>query len=62
MGGGKIMIWSFISWEGVGPLLFIEGGIDEELYKEILRRSVSPHLLDNLGDDGSPMFYQDETW
>ena len=60
MGGGKIMIWSFISWKGVGPLLFIEGGIDGELYKEILRRSVLPHLLDNLGDDGSPMLYQDD--
>ena len=60
MGGGKIMIWSFISWNGVGPLLFIEGGIDGELYKEIIRLSVLPHLLDNLGDDGSPMLYQDD--
>jgi hypothetical protein len=45
MGGGRIMIWSFISWKGVEPLLFIEGGIDGESYKKILRRSVLPHLM-----------------
>jgi hypothetical protein len=60
MGGGKLMIWSFISWEGVGPLLFIEGGIDGPLYKEILRRQVLPHLLANIDENGDPMLYQDD--
>ncbi len=39
-GGGKLMIWSYIDYEGVGQLLFIEGGLDAQLYIEILKKTL----------------------
>jgi transposase len=59
-GGGKLMIWSFISWEGVGPLVFIEGGIDSQLYIDILKRHVLPHVLERLDENGHIQWYVDD--
>ena len=59
-GGGKLMIWSHISWDGIGPLLFIYGGIDANLYMQILNETVLPHLLERLGDTGARQRYQDD--
>ena len=59
-GGGKLMIWSHISWDGIGPLIFIEGGIDSNLYMEILNLTVLPHLLDRLDQTGVPQSFQDD--
>jgi transposase len=35
-GGGSIMLWSAITYAGVGWLCKIDGNMDKELYKEIL--------------------------
>lgn len=60
MGGGKLMIWSFISWDGPGPLIFIEGGIDGQGYKRLLNSYALPHLLEKLGENGVPQTYMDD--
>ena len=59
-GGGKLMIWSHISWEGIGPLIFIEGGIDARLYIQILSRTVYHHLIQCLNRTGVRQRYQDD--
>ena len=59
-GGGKLMIWSFITWEGVGPLVFVEEGITGNVYVQLLRRYVLPYLVNNIAEDGSVMWYQDD--
>jgi hypothetical protein len=61
-GGGKLMVWSHISWDGLGPLIFIMGGIriDSNLYKQILTQTVMPHLLDRLDETGVAQRYQDD--
>ena len=43
-GGGSIMVWSFFSWYGLGPLVVIDGILNAEKYKHILKT----HLLPNL--------------
>lgn len=35
-GGGSIMVWRCITWEGVGHLCRINNGLDAELYRNIL--------------------------
>lgn len=59
-GGGKLMIWGCITWQGVGPLLFLEGGIDANVYMQILQRSVLPLILQNLEHDGPGIQYCDD--
>jgi hypothetical protein len=59
-GGGKLMIWSHISWDGLGPLLFIYGGIDQTLYTPIFNETVLPHLLRRLDATRIPLRFQDD--
>jgi transposase len=59
-GGGKLMVWSHVSWEGIGPLIFIYGGIDARLYKEILQQTVLPHLLRRRELTNLPQRYMDD--
>ncbi len=50
-GGGKIMVWSCITWEGVGYSCKIDETMDAELYSEILRdelkRTIEFYKLDS---------------
>lgn len=39
-GGGSVMIWSCITWEGVGYLVFIDSTMDKHLYKSILEEDL----------------------
>ena len=36
-GGGNIMIWGCMNWEGIGFACRIEGRMNGELYEEILK-------------------------
>jgi hypothetical protein len=49
-GGGKIMVWGCVSWEGVGWICWIEGKMNAEMYVGILQ----DHLLPSLEDRSSP--------
>src|SRR4030095_9616517 len=35
-GGGSIMVWGCMTWQGVGNLVRIDNGLDAQLYKDIL--------------------------
>ena len=54
------MIWSRISYDGVGPLVFVEGSIDGAAYIEILKDHVYDHCLDHMGADGSLHTFMDD--
>jgi transposase len=50
-GGGKLMIWGCITYEGVGFSCKVEGNMDAELYSDILRdeleRTIAYYHLDH---------------
>jgi hypothetical protein len=58
-GGGKLMVWGCITYEGVGFSCKVEGNMDAELYSQILRdelmRSIEYYHLDHE----SVIFQQD---
>jgi hypothetical protein len=49
-GGGNIMVWGCMSWNGVGELAEIEGRMDADQYVDILDN----HLLPSIGESGIP--------
>lgn len=59
-GGGKLMIWSYITRFEKGPLIFIEGGMTGELYKQILRNYVLPACEHHLATYGNVLTYMDD--
>ena len=51
-GGGSIMLWSAITYAGVGWMCRINGNIDKALYKEILEGELERTIefsIDKLG-------------
>lgn len=36
-GGGSIMVWACITWDGIGHMAHIEGNMDGQLYQDVLR-------------------------
>lgn len=47
-GGGSIMVWGAFSWHGVGPLVRVQGIMDQHQYKAILQDSMVVFADDNL--------------
>ena len=43
-GGGSVMVWGCISWEGVGPLVLVEGTLDQYRYVNLLSKHLVPYL------------------
>ena len=43
-GGGSVMVWGCISWEGVGPLVLVEGTLNQCRYVNILSKHFVPYL------------------
>src|SRR5215469_16074634 len=35
-GGGSVMVWSCFSWNGLGPLIIIDGNLNAKKYTELL--------------------------
>lgn len=58
-GGGNIMVWGCMGWNGVGQLAEVEGRMDAEQYVSILE----DHMLPSLEESGIPeekvIFQQD---
>lgn len=43
-GGGNIMVWGCMGWEGVGRLAEVEGRMDADQYVDILEKNLLPCL------------------
>jgi transposase len=56
-GGGKIMVWSCITWEGVGFSCKIDETMDAELYSEILKDELK-HTIDFYNLDRAKVLFQ----
>ena len=39
-GGGSVNVWGCFAWNGVGNLVFIEGNMTGEMYKDILAQNL----------------------
>ena len=50
-GGGNIMVWGCMAWEGVGYLAEVEGRMDANQYVEILK----DNLLPSMEESGIPL-------
>ena len=59
-GGGKLMIWSRVSWDGPGPLVFVDGTMDGPKYLRLLRRHVLDHCIEKMGENGEPHVFMDD--
>jgi transposase len=58
-GGGKVMVWSCITYEGVGLNCRIDGNLDGELYTDILRDELMKTIRYYQFDEGEVIFQQD---
>lgn len=47
-GGGSVMVWGVMSAAGCGLLIRLQGGINAEVYKQILRQHAVPSLRSSL--------------
>ena len=58
-GGGNIMVWSCITWEGVGYLTKIDTTMDKHLYLEILKEDLWESIHEKGFDPAQVIFQQD---
>lgn len=57
-GGGSVMVWGCMSPAGVGNLVFIDGRMDQHVYKNILEQNLMSSA-DKLGLESDFVFQQD---
>lgn len=57
-GGGSVMVWGCMSAAGVGNLTFIDGKMDQYIYKNILVQNLEPSAR-KLGLESEYIFQQD---
>jgi hypothetical protein len=58
LGGGKVMLWGCFSVQGVGSLVFIEGNMNNPMYRNILQQNLRQNAA-KMGLLDSFYFYQD---
>jgi hypothetical protein len=58
-GGGPVMIWNCILWEGPGFAYKIDGWIDGELYTQILDENLQSSL-EYYGKDPADIIFQQD--
>src|SRR3954454_11823083 len=58
-GGGSLMMWGCMLWEGVGYACKIDGKMDGELYTKILQDELQESLV-HYGKDPSTVFFQQD--
>ena len=46
-GGGRIMVWGYISFYGRGELVFLEGNVNQNTYKTLLEENLIPFIQRN---------------
>jgi hypothetical protein len=58
-GGGNIMVWSCITWEGVEIITKIDTVMDKHLYLDILKEDLVNTMKDFKMDPNEIIFQQD---
>jgi DDE superfamily endonuclease len=58
-GGGNIMVWGCMGWEGVGRLAEVEGKMDADQYVSILEDNLLPSLEESGFSAEDVIFQQD---
>jgi hypothetical protein len=58
-GGGSLMVWGCIGWNGVGVLSEVEGRMDAEQYVAILEQGLLQSMEDSGIPEGDIIFQQD---
>lgn len=58
-GGGSLMVWSCMLWDGPGYLVKIDGGLDAELYCKILDEDLNKSLKFYRKNPKNVIFQQD---
>jgi transposase len=58
-GGGNIMVWGCMGWNGVGRLAEVEGRMDADQYVSILEDHMLPSLEESGISGGEVIFQQD---
>src|SRR6266568_3899483 len=58
-GGGNIMVWGCMGWNGVGELAEVEGRMDADQYVDILDNHLLPSIEESGIADGECVFQQD---
>jgi len=58
-GGGSLMVWGCMGWNGVGMLAEVEGKMNAEQYVDILNDHLLPSLAESGIDEEDIIFQQD---
>ena len=58
-GGGNIMVWGCLGWEGVGRLVEVEGKMNTEQYVDILENNLLPSMKESGISLEDVIFQQD---
>ena len=58
-GGGNIMVWGCLGWEGVGRLAEVEGKMNAEQYVDILENNLLPSMEESGISLEDVIFQQD---
>jgi len=58
-GGGSLMIWACFCWDKLGPIITIDGSVNQEKYIEILGDNVLPFWKRMKRRHRSPIFQDD---
>ena len=58
-GGGSVMVWGCFSWWGVGPLVVVDGTLNQDGYVDILNKQLEPYLK-QLDEQHPGMLFQDD--
>ena len=58
-GGGSLMMWGCMTWEGIGFCCKIDGRMDKELYTQILEEELQ-QTLDHYGLTPAEVIFQQD--
>lgn len=58
--GGSVMIWSCIWSSGYGPLVFVDGNMDQDVYVDDMSQNLLPFLYNLPGIEGDNYIYQED--
>ena len=62
MGSNSVMIWGCFSWQGMGPMVKLEGRMNASRYGQLIKNTVSPFMKKTMGrksifqQDNAPIY------